>query len=142
MLVKGRIDTSAGARFFIGSDGHLYDTAMDNWWKKPIRKDYSKHFREIETPAQLKASLREGPYAWPGGYDLYFICSDGGVLCHPCTTKNIRNIIYSMISRLRDGWWVVHQACTNEFDDYQLICDNCNKVIFENPEMEPTDDES
>jgi len=41
---------------------------------------YRQHFAQITTTGQLKAMLRDGPYAWPGGYPLFFVTSDGGAL--------------------------------------------------------------
>ena len=26
-------------------------------------------------------------YAWPGGYPLYYLCADGGILCPQCANK-------------------------------------------------------
>ncbi len=68
------------SHLFIGCDGHLYDTRDPNCWDKPIRKGYRYTFREIDSVAKLKAILRNGPYAWPGGYPMAIQLSDGELI--------------------------------------------------------------
>lgn len=28
-------------------------------------------------------------FAWPGGYEIYAVTSDGGALCHACTQASV-----------------------------------------------------
>jgi len=35
---------------------------------------------KINTVKDFGEALRNGPYAWPGGYPLFFITADGGAL--------------------------------------------------------------
>ena len=44
-------------------EGDLY---IDHLGSIPLRTNYSKHHREIETGQDLVASLRAGDYVWPG----------------------------------------------------------------------------
>lgn len=114
--------------FFVSScDGALHDTRDPNWSRHPLRKDFRRSFLEIKTCAQFKATLRNGAYAWPGGYPLYFICDDGAALCFACGHKEARNILQSIHWKQRDGWRVV--ATDINYEDTDLYCDHCSKQI-------------
>ena len=68
------------APYFLASetDGHLYDTRRPDWsTSPPLRTDYRRTFRTINTARELCATLRAGPHAWPGGYPIVLITSDG-----------------------------------------------------------------
>ena len=114
--------------FVSSSDGHLYDTRAPQWSANaPLRRDYQRHFPQIKTVEQFKATLRAGAYAWPGGYPLYFICDDSAALCFACGRKELRHIAPSIRSKARDGWRVV--ACDTNYEDSSLYCDNCSSQI-------------
>ena len=67
--------------FLSDCDGCLYDTRDPEWSKNPpLRANYAIHCGSIKSVADLKATLRAGGFAWPGGYPLYFVTSDGGAL--------------------------------------------------------------
>ena len=111
-------------------DGGLYDTRLPNWSDKPIRPDYSKHFAEIETVSQFKATVRAGAFAWPGGDPLALYTNDGALLCFDCGHSEAYQIIDSIRSDTSDGWKVV--GCGIEYaEESDAICDHCNKVIAE-----------
>ena len=75
---------------FVGCEGALYDTRNPLWSKSaPLRADYCLGHRDINTVAQFKSTLRNGAYAWPGGYQMYLICSDGAPLCPQCQAEAI-----------------------------------------------------
>lgn len=61
---------------------------------------------------------------WPGGYPIFYICHDGGVLCADCANENIA--MTSDPEAERD-WRVVGSDINYEDDDLQ--CDNCGKMI-------------
>ena len=77
--------------------------------------------------AKTFALQTKSPYAWPGGYPLYAITSDGGVLCMSCCKSEARQIIPSIKSQLSDGWQV--QAFDVNWEDPHLICDHCGNPI-------------
>ena len=64
--------------FFVSStDGALYDTRKPEWHKQaPLRKDYCRTFETINNSRELRATIRNGAYAWPGGYPLVFLTAD------------------------------------------------------------------
>jgi hypothetical protein len=77
--------------FVSSTDGHLYDTRVPDWHKKPpLRRDYRRTFRTIETGAQLRATLRAGGAAWPGGYTVALYTRDGAMASIPalCADKS------------------------------------------------------
>lgn len=92
-----------------------------------IRPNYRFAHRDIKTVADLKATLRDGPYAWPGGYPMYFITSDGGALSFATVRAEFRNIADSIRRNIRDGWFVV--ACDINYEDGDLIDDHTGEKI-------------
>jgi hypothetical protein len=85
---------------------------------------------QTRTVSDLKANFHKGranAYAWPGGYPLYYLTSDGGVLCPACVTKERQQIFRSTHEHAHDGWAV--EAVDVNYEDSELYCDNCNKRI-------------
>lgn len=87
------------------------------------------------TTKQVKELIRH-PFAWPGGYEVVFICSDGGILCHNCARENWREICDSMTHNIRDGWKIESYGAIGADMDYPseenpLICDHCSKDFAE-----------
>lgn len=110
------------------SDGNLYDTRDSSWSKAaPLRANYCQTHSTIRSVSDFKATLRNGAYAWPGGYPMYLICDDGGALCFKCARKEARNIFESIANRARDGWRVV--ATDINYEDSELFCDHCSDQI-------------
>jgi hypothetical protein len=66
-------------------------------------------------------------YAWPGGYPVYYVTSDGAALCPDCVTKERAQITESIADNSNDGWQVV--GADVNYEDASLYCDNCNKRI-------------
>lgn len=118
---------SKPAHLFV-SDGDLFDTRANDWHKqKPLRARFNWHHAEISTAAEMKATLRAGPHAWPGGYPLYFITSDGGALSFETARKELRNILDSIQRKDSSGWRVV--ACDVNYEDGDLCDDYTGKRI-------------
>jgi len=112
------------------SDGGLYrvpEGARDEW--QLIRPNYSGHRRAIETVADFKATLRAGPYAWPGGYALYFITADGAVLSFSAARSEFPTIAAAIRdNRTGEGWRIVATGCTADDDDTPA-CDHTGRPI-------------
>jgi hypothetical protein len=111
-------------------EGSLYDTRVANWHEKPaLRPVYSRHFAAIKTTHELKATLRAGGFAWPGGYPLYFITSDGDALSFEALKD--KNTLRAVLSSVRygrnDGWRIV--ACEVNWEDNELECVDTMKRI-------------
>lgn len=116
------------SHLFVGCSGELYDTRRQNWAElPPLRAIYERQFSKIKTAAQLKATLRAGECAWPGGYPLYFITSDGGALAFATVRDNLRAVLDSIKTRAGDGWRVV--ACEVNWEDPDLYDDHTGERI-------------
>lgn len=116
-------------KYFMISDtsGELYDTRDDNWFKTPLRLNYCRAHRKIKTVSDLKATLRNGRYAWPGGYPLFFITSDGAALSFDTARSEFRLIADSIQSELDDGWRII--ACEINYEDSSLFCEHSGAAI-------------
>jgi hypothetical protein len=78
---------------------------------------------------QIKSSIKSAldGYAWPGGYPVYLIMADNGVLCPDCVKKNIRLIIKANLTGYCKDWQPV--TAQINYEDADLYCDNCCKRI-------------
>jgi hypothetical protein len=85
---------------------------------------------DIKTAADFRRAIRMGQYAWPGGYEIYYITSDCGVLCVPCANKERRTILSSIVDACDDGWRVVAADAVCNTDS-EVRCDNCYRVLQE-----------
>jgi hypothetical protein len=82
----------------------------------------------IKTPEQFNAALSNGPYAWPGGYPLAFVMSDGETICFVCATDNAELIRAATGNGDRsDQWRAV--LCDVNWEDPHLHCSHCNARI-------------
>lgn len=81
----------------------------------------------IKTLSDFRAAMRNGAYAWPGGYPLYFITNDGAALSFEAVKENLRLVIESVANDLRDGWRVV--ACDVNWEGFDLTCDHTGQPI-------------
>lgn len=75
----------------------------------------------------LKALLRAGQYAWPGGYQLYFVTSDGAALSFEAVLQEFRQVLNSIKHGLSDGWRVV--GVDINWEDQELYCEHTGKRI-------------
>lgn len=63
-------------------------------------------------------------YAWPGGYPIFYLCADGGVLCPKCANDNIA---LTTDPDAEKDWRIV--ASDINYEDDWLFCSHCNKLI-------------
>ena len=115
--------------FVSSTDGALYDTRPAGWSAlPPLRPVYSRHVRQLDAAADVKAALRAGAYAWPGGYPLYFITNDGEALSFDAVRAELRQVLAAMAdTRDRSGWRVV--AVDVNYEDSDLICAHTGETI-------------
>jgi hypothetical protein len=60
------------------------------------------------TTRELKQHIRDGKYAWPGGYPIYFLASDGESLSFDAVRENYREVLYATkYLEDRSGWRVI-----------------------------------
>jgi len=81
----------------------------------------------IHTVDDFNAALERGPYAWPGGYPLFFITDDGGALSFDAAESEAEYIRDSIENQVSDGWRVV--ALAINYEDNVLFCDHTNALI-------------
>ena len=84
------------------------------------KEDYSFHYLDIVSGKQLRATLRAGPYAFPGGYPLYFIADDGEPLSFQAVRDNLYQCIHSIHNGINDGWRII--GCEVNWEDPDMVC--------------------
>ena len=104
-------------------EGSLYDTRDSGF--QPLRENYSKHHRTIASVADLKATLRAGEYAWPGGYQLFFLTNDGETI----SFDGVRGDFYNTVYEITEGYSSRIVACDVTYEDTNMICAETNKPI-------------
>jgi hypothetical protein len=65
-------------------------------------------------------------YAWPGGYPIYYVCTDGGVLCPECANGENG----SEASERKDAphdWRL--EGADIHYEGPPLVCDHCGTEI-------------
>lgn len=113
-------------------EGALYDERKG--YAEPLRLDYKQTHRVINNGRELRATLRAGEYAWPGGYQMAFITSDGALLCFDCARKELYQIIWSIRNRCDDGWRIVGCDIVEDYESDEY-CTHCAKQLaHEHPE--------
>ena len=80
------------------------------------------------TLAEIKTRLRAGPYAWPGGYPMHFVTSDGAVLSFKAVRQEWRRIVWAhMCNHTRCGWHIA--GVDINWEDDCLYCEHTNERI-------------
>ena len=70
---------------------------------------------------------RLAKYAWPGGYPIYYLAADNGVICADCA-NNDRSADNLDPDYPDDDQWRIVAADVN-YEDNRLFCDNCSERI-------------
>ncbi len=78
------------------------------------------------TLEQVKDAIRH-PCAWPGGYPVYTIMTDGALLCPQCARENYRQIVHATKTRARSDW----QAAGADvyWEGEPEPCGHCGKLL-------------
>lgn len=92
-----------------------------------IRERFAYHHKQIDTVAKLKSTLRAGDTAWPGGYPLFFVTSDGAALSFESVLENFRAVVDSIKHNCADGWQVI--GCEVNWEQGDLTCEHSGKSI-------------
>ena len=117
------------AHFFTASDGALFDTRDKDWSTRPLRPNYVRTAREITHPREVLAALRSGPYAWPGGYALYFTTTDGATLSFEAVRQELRQVLEAVRDQDRRGGWTVNGVESTGETDARVVCDHTGEVL-------------
>ena len=109
-------------RFYFGS--HEGDASDFGIWADEDSDEDSEELIGLH-------KLAEDRFAWPGGYELFFITDDAGVLCAPCVIREWDEI---RTANPGDGWNVTGWSHTGECDS-PTSCDHCSYVIIADDEF-------
>lgn len=82
---------------------------------------------KILTVSDFEQALANGPFAWPGGYPIFFIFSDGDVLCFEAAKAERELIAEAIAEKSCNGWRVV--ACEVNWENPELFCAHTGKRI-------------
>lgn len=82
---------------------------------------------KIESVEDFRKALRYGPWAWPGGYPIYFITADGGTLSYEAAKAERRQIAQAIGHNETLGGWRICASDVNWEGD--LTCDHTGKPI-------------
>lgn len=78
--------------------------------------------------ADLKAFIRSNGYAWPGGYSMALLMSDGDCIDAQSARENYRRIREAMRARDRDSAWTPEMTFVHWEGD-PIICAHSNRPI-------------
>ena len=81
----------------------------------------------INSISDFRRAMRIGPYAWPGGYPLYFVMSDGGPISFESARKERRRIMEALAEHDNSGWRPV--AFEINYEDTELFCAHSGEMI-------------
>ena len=83
---------------------------------------YSRNMSKMDA---VKFAARN-PYAWPGGYEVGLITTDGALLCNACVRAEYRQILEHTRDGLSSGWGA--SACTIIYPDMEAeYCSHCSR---------------
>lgn len=72
-------------------------------------------------------------YAWPGGYEMFFIMDDGETLCTTCANDSTNPVHFADEYNENDGWLIIGVSHVGEVDS-DTRCSHCNKALYEDDE--------
>lgn len=101
-------------------------------------------------PAEYLDSGALDTYAWPGGYDVEYVCEDSGgayALCATCATRVLNTSLLYILAAFQHvhvvGIWELTEYGTNPYlvgyetvEEGYVYCDDCNAVIHDDEEEE------
>ena len=76
---------------------------------------------KISNKHQFAAIIAEGPWAWPGGYPLFFVTSDGEALSFRSAEQEQETISEAIAEGRKDDSWFVIGVEIN-YEDAELYC--------------------
>lgn len=99
-----------------------------------VRVNYAVTHRVIKSGQDLRATLRAGAHAWPGGYPIHLTMADGEGLCFACAHQHLALLTRALRDRAIDtrnrGDWLVHSTWVN-YEDHEAACVQCNEHLEE-----------
>lgn len=93
---------------------------------------------EIHTISDFRRAVRNGAYAWPGGYPCYWIMADGGACAFNAAKSERRAMLEAIAAKDNRGWRPI--ALEINWENGDLYCDHTGERIesaYAEPEDEP-----
>lgn len=78
--------------------------------------------------SELKTILWSGPYAWPGGYPMYFVAADGNALSFDAVHQEIKQVMRALRHPGTDRNWQIIGVDVN-WEDESLFCSHSGQLI-------------
>lgn len=72
--------------------------------------------------------VRRERFAWPGGYPLVLVLTDGAVLCADCCASEFGLISSAHRHDERNGWAPAGLDIV-EAPEFDVVCDHCGETI-------------
>lgn len=66
-------------------------------------------------------------FAFPGGYPLFYLAKDNGVLCPDCANGDNGSECCNPDCQDDPQWWLI--GCDINYENDSLYCDHCGKLI-------------
>ncbi len=92
----------------------------------------------VLTTKDIKKLIRQ-KFAWPGGYEIFFITSDGAVLCAKCARENWRQVCWAVRHNDNSGWKIEGYDLDCNLNE-AVMCDHCAKSIGPESEVDNATD--
>ena len=92
------------------------------------RKNKEEYQYNRRRPIDQARQVARDKYAWPGGYQLAVVTTDGGILCPECVRAEWFNIADSDRREIDDGWRPMGADIVHEGEETQY-CDHCNRQL-------------
>lgn len=103
-----------------------------------VMKESTEHFIRRKEKEQYQDSRRRPidearhvarhEYAWPGGYQMAVVTTDGGLLCPDCVKAEWFNIADSARRNLADGWQPAATTLIYEGEETEY-CSHCDRQM-------------
>lgn len=85
---------------------------------------------EINSISDFRRAVRHGPYAWPGGYPVFWIMGDGEACAFTVAKTERRQMLEALAERSvrpHDDWLPV--ALEINWEDESLVCAHTGEKI-------------
>ena len=85
---------------------------------------------DTKTPMGAARYVRRERYAFPGGYSLALMTTDGGLLCPDCVASEFAQVSWQHRNKC-DGGFRPAEVLSGAETDGAMVCDHCGKVMQE-----------
>lgn len=82
----------------------------------------------INSISDFRRAVRNGPYAWPGGYPLYWVMADGGACSFRVAKDERRAMLQALADNARSDQWRPVALDVN-WEEADLWCDHRSERI-------------